>query len=456
MRLFSLIFLGAVLSCALAEGNATSAVVSLPSCAQSCLKQAMVNSPCAPTNQTCICTDAPLQAAVEVCVMEDCTIKQALATKNITQTACRAPVRDKSVMYDTISISTGSISAFFVVIRILYKLFATMDGKLGLDDWFILATIFSGLPSTVMNTHGFVANGMGRDVWTLTPETITKFAFFFYVMEVLYFAQVTLLKMSILFFYMNIFRQSGIKNLIWGTVAFNAVFGTVFVFLATFQCSPISFYWTKWDEEHIGFCMDINGIAWANAGLSICLDLWMLGLPLSQVRSLKLHWKKKIGVALMFCVGTFVTVVSILRLQTLVAFATSHNPTWDQFAVAAWSTVEINVGIMCACMPSMRVILVHFFPKFLATTQRSTSTPARYKYYYHSSQKSGGRSRSRTLGNEAEIATVDPGSVASGGSSKGIIYTKEYAVDYNDETSLVRMREMEASSSKTGRTSKSL
>jgi hypothetical protein len=30
----------------------------------------------------------------------------------------------------------------------------------------------------------------------------------------------------------------------------------------------------------------------------------MLGIPLWQIRSLKLHWKKKIGVAMMFFVGT--------------------------------------------------------------------------------------------------------------------------------------------------------
>lgn len=38
--------------------------------------------------------------------------------------------------------------------------------------------------------------------------------------------------------------------------------------------------------------------------MSIALDLWILAIPLWQLRSLKMHWKKKVGVALMFCVGT--------------------------------------------------------------------------------------------------------------------------------------------------------
>lgn len=40
-----------------------------------------------------------------------------------------------------------------------------------------------------------------------------------------------------------------------------------------------------------------------------------------------------------------VTIVSVLRLQSLVLFAESHNPTWDNFDVANWSTIEINTGM---------------------------------------------------------------------------------------------------------------
>ncbi|KAH0429611.1 CFEM domain-containing protein [Colletotrichum camelliae] len=452
MRFFSLFLsLAALLCCVAAQSDALAAVAALPTCAQSCLVTAVLNSPCQVTNQTCICTNAPLQAEVEVCVLANCTLRNARTTKNLTQTTCGAPVRDRSTQYNIISITMGSLSGVFVIIRLVHKIFATM-GDLGVDDYFILITLGSGIPGTVINSVGFVGNGLGRDIWTVPFDRITDFGYWFFVMEPMYFAQVTLLKMSLLFFYMRIFSHNKMcKKLIWGTVAFNAVFGLTFIFVAVFQCTPISFYWTKWDGETPGTCLDINAIAWANAGISIVLDFWMLALPLSQIKSLNLHWKKKIGVAMMFFVGTFVTVVSILRLQSLVAFAKSQNPTWDQFEVATWSTVEINTGIICACMPSVRIILVGFFPKLLGTTRRGTSAAA--KYYIQSSGNHGGgttgRSRARTFGNEAKIKTVDRESGLS--SPNGIMYTKEYTVDYHDETSLVHMRELEASSSKTGR-----
>lgn len=77
-----------------------------------------------------------------------------------------------------------------------------------------------------------------------------------------------------------------------------------------------------------------------------------------------------------------VTAVSILRLQALVAFATSTNFTWDNYNIHFWSTIEINIGIMCACMPALRQILVWLFPVvFGGSTLRETYGSGKGKRY---------------------------------------------------------------------------
>ena len=62
--------------------------------------------------------------------------------------------------------------------------------------------------------------------------------------------------------------------------------------------------------------------------------------------------------------------MSIIRLQTLTAIASSINVTMDNLDVANWSKIEINVGIICACMPSMRLMLVRMFPRLGDTTSK--------------------------------------------------------------------------------------
>ena len=164
--------------------------------------------------------------------------------------------------------------------------------------------LFSGVPSVVMIDKGALPNGLGRDVWTVPFDNINNFVRWLYALEVLYFFQIALLKLTLLFFFLRIFPQRTVKRVLWATIAFVIVWALVFVFVAVFQCRPISHYWLSWDKQHDGNCININAFAWSNAGINILLDAWMLVLPLYEVFQLQLTWRKKISVAMMFCVGT--------------------------------------------------------------------------------------------------------------------------------------------------------
>lgn len=84
----------------------------------------------------------------------------------------------------------------------------------------------------------------------------------------------------------------------------------------------------------------------------------MLAILLSQLSGLKLHWKKKVSVELMFFVGTFVIIVSVLCLQLFMKYASLTNVTWDNTLVAIWSTIELNVGMICTSLPTLRLLAV--------------------------------------------------------------------------------------------------
>ncbi|XWW97979.1 hypothetical protein V2A60_005975 [Cordyceps javanica] len=396
-----------------------------------CVAESLSQTKCNVADTACICADQPVQDAVATCVLQKCTSQEALSVKNITNTVCDVPVRDRSSKYTIVSNTLGIISAIFVIQRFAYKLWAGLD--LGWDDWFCLMTIISGVPATVFNAHWLPQNGMGRDVWTLTPSQITRFGLGFYVIEVLYFQQVATLKLSLLFFYIRIFPSRPVRRLLWGTVAFVSLWGIIYVFLGIFQCTPVSYFWTKWDHAHSGHCLDINALGWSNAGMSIATDIWMLAIPMWQLRTLQLDWRRKVGVGMMFGVGTFVTVVSILRLRSLVTFgAESQNPTWEFLDVALWSDIEINVGLMCTCMPSLRLLLVRLFPKILGTTQRY------YAKYSHSGNKSGHDREQRRFGT-VSTSRAEPDVFQGRHELNQISYQKTYTVNYGelDEAELV-------------------
>ncbi|PHH52846.1 hypothetical protein CFIMG_002317RA [Ceratocystis fimbriata CBS 114723] len=472
MRLFASLVAALVMASAAVTAATTNNLASLPSCSLTCMATLVSNSSCALDDTTCVCTNKLLVASIEKCVAASCTPKEMLTTMNVTSTNCGVVPRDKRRTYDTVSITLGIITGIVVAVRISFKLFVIHD-QLNLSDIFILATMGSGIPSTVMNTTGLTKHGLARDIWTVPFDDITLFGRYYYVMEVLYFTHVTLLKLSILFFYLRIFPAPAVRRLLWATVAVVAAFGLAFVIAAIFQCSPISYFWTKWSGETTGSCVSINHLAWANAAGSILLDLCMLAIPLSQLRHLKLHWKKKLGVGLMFCTGTFVTVMSVVRLHSLIKFANSHNTTWDQWEAALWSTIEINIGIICACMPSIRVVLVRLFPRVFDSTFHDHGKGSYYAsdQYKRSmpqdSAVSGGLNGTGTLnnvhgnGDSGGISTptgshhravecdhnVNRGAIDPSGILCSRTYTVKYGADL-DETSLVQMADLDRESAK--------
>lgn len=172
------------------------------------------------------------------------------------------------------------------------------------DDLFALLAYLANLTALIITFVGLIPSGIGRDIWTLTPHQIDMFGHWFYGLEPLYFLQVGLIKMAILFFYLRIFGPIGLERILWATIAFNAINTVAFMLASILQCNPISTSWTKWDGILVGRCINVSALLWANAGVSIVLDLWMLGLPLSKIRKLNLPWRKKIAAAFMICVGT--------------------------------------------------------------------------------------------------------------------------------------------------------
>ncbi|WZH45765.1 CFEM domain-containing protein [Fusarium acuminatum] len=248
------------------------------------------------------------------------------ATQNWTNTYCNGPVRDKASSLIKLTIILGVFSGTSILLRIGSKIFF-LHSDFGLDDLFTILSFCCCVPSIAIIIHGTAIYGLGRDIWTLEFDDITTFTFFFYLLEVLYFPLISLLKMSLLFFYLRIFSVGLAHKLLWGTIIFNALYGIIFVFLAAFQCNPISYFWTKWDGEHEGTCM---------------------------------------------------TIVSIIRLQYLVNFGFSENPTYDETDISIWSTVEIHIGIICVSMPALRVLLIRLFPA-LGGSSYNTSNYQNYR-----------------------------------------------------------------------------
>ncbi|KAF2762872.1 hypothetical protein EJ05DRAFT_530043 [Pseudovirgaria hyperparasitica] len=342
-----------------------------PECALKCTAAALSPETCPSlTDLSCVCSNAAFNANVSTCVMQSCTIPESLVAQNVSATLCGAPIRNRAPELVVITNIHIVLLAVFVVVRIFFKVFVARI-PLGWDDWTVIVGALSVIPTAVILVYGTSAHGMGKDIWTLEPEQITKSIKFSYHLTWLYFVQIAMQKLSLIFFYLRIFPSQGVQRLLWTSIMFCTVWGLAYFLTAIFQCQPISHFWDGWDGLHKGKCINTTPLATSHGVMSIALDLWILGIPLWQLRTLNINWKKKIGVGIMFCVGSFVTIVSIVRFKTLLHFASSFNVTWHYYDVIKWTIIEVAFGIICACLPTVRMVLVRIFPGLGGSSNRS-------------------------------------------------------------------------------------
>ncbi|KAF7888507.1 uncharacterized protein EAF02_003048 [Botrytis sinoallii] len=322
------------------------AEASYPTCSLKCMAKAIPTSGCDATDVVCLCTNAELQESITLCAMQSCTVFELLTTKNVTETMCSAPVRDRRKDGEYIGVIGGCVALL------------------------ALAT-----PPTVFSVI-LANNGLGKDMWTLTADEITTVLFYYVLGECFYLAAMAMTKVTFCLLFLRVFREKPFIYYVWGTLGLSVAYGVSFVAATIFQCWPVSYGWHQWDGLHTGTCNNIHLQGWLSSIINIVLDIIVIGLPLNKLSQLVMSPTKKITIMFMFSLGIFVTAVSIIRLQSLIQFANTTNITWDYSPAAYWSTLEMHVGIFCGCLPALRPLLNMIMPKLQTTAAVSTQRTA--------------------------------------------------------------------------------
>ncbi|KAM0450434.1 hypothetical protein ACHAO4_006410 [Trichoderma viride] len=199
------------------------------------------------------------------------------------------------------------------------------------------------------------------------------------------------------------------------------------ILVTILQCQPTSAWWERFNPTHplqpedYKCTVDSVKFFYGNAIPTIVTDILILLLPLPYITTLQLPRGQKWALAGIFCVGLFVTIVSIVRLHYLLqGNLTSPDITWNFVNIALWSVVEGNTAIFCgkhvpssrdlpslwvifsdslslppACLPFLRPVLSKFsFGIFSLSSVPSKKQPSsgtrgtlRMSYY----QKDGAR-----------------------------------------------------------------
>lgn len=104
--------------------------------------------------------------------------------------------------------------------------------------------------------------------------------------------------------------------------------------------------------------MNLGKLYLANAITFVIMDILALLLPLGAVFNLRMPMRKKWELAGLFGLGLFVCVASFVRITTLFGFNVEPDPTWVTVNSHIWSMIEVNVGIITVCIPTIKPFFV--------------------------------------------------------------------------------------------------
>ncbi|KAF1978356.1 hypothetical protein BU23DRAFT_586851 [Bimuria novae-zelandiae CBS 107.79] len=281
--------------------------------------------------------------------------------------------------------------AFLVVSLRLYTRFVVVNNPSYEDLTIVLALVFSIAMSICQGYQ--VKNGMGRHIETLELEQGINSLKALFASIMMYNFGLTLTKASIVLQYIRITVESTLRKTCRAFLWIIFMICVMTFLTGIFTCYPVAKFW---DDRIPGGCVSKPALWYTNAAINIATDIALIVIPMFIIRKLQLRSFEKYTLGLILGLGGFASIASVLRLKTLHTIAYATDVTWDNPGAATWSAIELNVGIICASLPTLRASFARALPWMFRSTWVSSSPRTRTTY----TRRNESVETSRSIGGE--------------------------------------------------------
>jgi hypothetical protein len=282
---------------------------------------------------------------------------------------------------------------------------------------------------------------MGFSGATLTLTQMENLIKTTLAIEIMYYVLIFSIKISILFFYLRIGKSlphlihdhanrvfsavdKNFERACWYTIHLLSVFCVICVICCLTQCIPLH---KMWDLTGLvqGHCINTTALFYCTlpgnpfsscpltntvtSSFNILTDIWILALPVKTLLGIQRPNREKFALIVVFSLGVFSCIASIVRLHSIRIYTESKDPFYDSVPINLWSMIEVNIGIWCASIPALKALI--------SRGQRERSRATGYKY--HSRDKSG----------PSRISAKKTGGGSSTDGSQGTVHGNEEAFD---------------------------
>ncbi|KAH8429732.1 uncharacterized protein LDX57_007404 [Aspergillus melleus] len=256
-------------------------------------------------------------------------------------------------------IAASSFILVLTTILLAMRLYARSLTKAarGWDEFLLVPSYMCLIGLLICLYLDVIYGGLGRHTAAVVaedPNQMVVFAKLLYVLDWFYVPSNCMSRISVVALYLRIFTSKFYRGICWFVIAF--LIGNMLstIIAAQLECVPLEYTWNK-ALPGGGTCFD--QILWYEISNipNVVGDLMILVLPIPTVWGLKASTGRKLGIAMVFFMGSIGLFASCMR--TGVFFRDSEmfrtDATWATEAFS-WTAVECGMYFSAACLIGMR------------------------------------------------------------------------------------------------------
>ncbi|OQO05951.1 hypothetical protein B0A48_10047 [Cryoendolithus antarcticus] len=249
---------------------------------------------------------------------------------------------------------------------------------------------FAWLGSIALTTFTLLVTqqwGADRHVWDVPPQLWPVAARGAWALEVIYLVTTCCIKVSILLFYRRLTAGTYARRWKIATImaiVFTVIYALAFLILLMNACKPLEAYWDSlsffYDKPYT--CIHSDLINPINGALAAFGDAYAVMLPILMLRHFGAPRRQKIALNIVFALGLITVCTASVRTYYFTRVGMEWDATWLGFDTLVWTQLEVQLAMICASAPALRVLVRRYlsdpFQRTFNGSARAESAAAMY------------------------------------------------------------------------------
>ncbi|OTA82014.1 hypothetical protein M434DRAFT_85029 [Hypoxylon sp. CO27-5] len=240
-----------------------------------------------------------------------------------------------------------------------------------ISDWLILAAFTFGTGLTVLEIYGIKEHALAYPIGStfenqeFVTERLNKAEYIEFSYLLIGILALGLLKLSVCFLYWDLFAMVMFRHFLLVWMSLIAVWTAAFVLSMFLECR--SHFMASFGplDDYTKYCESAIPIGWSLVGTDVGTDVITLIIPIPAILKSQLSKRSKVLALLTFMIGALSVSASAVKAYIYIT-ATQNVHNEDAIVIltgiSIWNLAEVQVGVVAACGPVLRPIVLHLMP----------------------------------------------------------------------------------------------